>query len=537
MITKVGSRLLALGAAVLLASAPAVAQNPPPPPGSAPGPHRAAPRVLVLTFGRGDQNRDEQAAKIQGIAEEVLLAYRFPLVDEQQLMASYQINDLEKFVVLSPERARLAELKARFGCELICVVQFTRTFMYEKDFFGAHSRFYKTDVRVKGILPDTAEIVSSSGDETTIEARTTGMEALTREHVKRLAERVLERWSHEAFGTIELQVVAKGFDHALLTRLENAVRGFPNVMELNERSFNGKADEPGSAMFEVKFNGAPEELHQLLVNCPDPAVDVVASTPNRIEVVPVARRKVGLNFVAPPEGTVVGGKDEAVQVWLACSDPQAAVDVNGVAAQRDPQSGNFGVLLARTALAPGANTLLARARSGDGQTAEARRTLVLASPPTVAIVSPRGGVTNRRPVEVIVDARSDLGAPDVQVNGVRAEPTQDGHFRAMVALADGDAEIVATASDAAGQAYDRVTIKVDTVPPMIDGKVVAIIEGRVDKAGTIVTCDGKPVQVNADGTFRITVEAVPGSSVTVVAVDPAGNRSEKVYPIGGPTTR
>jgi hypothetical protein len=52
-----------------------------------------------------------------------------------------------------------------------------------------------------------------------------------------------------------------------------------------------------------------------------------------------------------------------------------------------------------------------------------------------------------------------------------------------------------------------------------------------------VTCQGKPVALNPDGSFRITVEAVPGSSVTVVAVDPAGNRAEKVYPIGGAATR
>lgn len=521
------SRLLMLGGTLLLAALPALAQDPQTP--QPPQPHRAPPRVLVLTFGRGDTMRDEQSAKIQGIAEEVLLDYKFPLVDEQQLMAAYQMDDLEKFVVLSPERARLAELKARFGCEIICVVQFTRTFQYEKEMFGTHQRFYKTDVRVKGILPDTAEIVHSSGGETTIEARTTGMEALAREHAKRFAERVLERFSHEAFGTIQVQVVAKGFNHDVLTRLENAVRAFPNVMELNERSFNGRADAPGDAMFEVKYNGGPEDLHQALVHCPDPQVDVISATPNRIEVALVAR-KIGLSFVAPADGAIVG--EAKVQATLACTDPQATVDVNGAPAQRDPQ-GNSSVLVD---LKPGENVLAGRARSG-GQSAEAKIRVIRASPPTISIVSPRGGITNRKTVEVVLDVHSDAGGPVVDVNGQAAQQGQDGRFVARVALPDGQNDVVASVRDAAGQAQDHVTLTVDTVPPNIDGKVVAIIEGRVDKPGTVVTCDGKPVELKPDGSFRITVEAVPGSSVTVVAVDPAGNRAEKIYPIGGAQPR
>jgi hypothetical protein len=40
------------------------------------------------------------------------------------------------------------------------------------------------------------------------------------------------------------------------------------------------------------------------------------------------------------------------------------------------------------------------------------------------------------------------------------------------------------------------------------------------------------VEVNPDGSFRLSVEGFPGSSVTLVATDLAGNRTEKIYKIG-----
>ena len=76
-------RLLAIVLALASWAVPARAQAPQPQGGGAA--MKPPPRVLVLTFGRAD--RGEQAPKVQGIAEEVLLDMKFPLVDESQLMA------------------------------------------------------------------------------------------------------------------------------------------------------------------------------------------------------------------------------------------------------------------------------------------------------------------------------------------------------------------------------------------------------------------------------------------------------------------
>lgn len=529
--TKIFAALALVAGLASLAAPPRPARaQDPPPEGGLGAPHKAAPRVLVLTFARGDTGRDDRAAAVQGIAEEILLEYKFPLVDETQLMAAYQLDDLEKFLILTPERARMAELKARFGCELICVVQFTRSFQYEKEMFGTRQRFYKSDVRVKAIVPDTAELIHSSGGETTIEARTSGLDNLVREHVKRLADRVLEKWSHEAFGTIQIQVIATGFDHDEFTRLADATQRFPNVIEITQRAYGGRALGPQKGMYEVKYNGSPEQLRAALTSLADPAVDVVAATPARIEVVPMPK-KLSLRFVEPAEGSVVGAEVEAV---VECTGPVTEVTIGGAPASPAGAPGRFRARVRPEGSGRGAS-IGALAKDGRGRTVEARRGVVVdAEPPQVFFASPAPGLTNRKRQQVAVNASDDVAVVEVNVNGQRLERSEaDGRWVGAIELPEGASELVATAVDPAGRtAQARVTVTVDSIPPRIDGKIVAIIEGRVDKPGTVVTCEGKPVELQPDGSFRFQVEGVKGSTVTVVAVDPAGNRAEKVYTIG-----
>jgi hypothetical protein len=88
------------------------------------------------------------------------------------------------------------------------------------------------------------------------------------------------------------------------------------------------------------------------------------------------------------------------------------------------------------------------------------------------------------------------------------------------------------ARDRAGRTAEaRSAITIDSVPPKIEGKVQAVIAGKVDKQGVTLTIDGKPIALAPDGTFRVIVEAPAGGVVTVVAIDAAGNRSEQVYQV------
>lgn len=248
-------------------------------PASPPAKQKPAPRVLVLTFARADQ--PELAGVVQGAAEEVLQDLRFPLVDESQVLARHQLADLEKYLILTPEVARMAELKARFGVELIAVVQYTRRFQYEREIVGNRNRFYKNDVRVKVIVPDTAEVVHSGGGEGTIEARQTALEELTREHVKKAAEKILERRSYEAVGPSTYHVVGRGLGAAGARALGEALRGTAGVQDVVERQVTAQG---GEALIEVKFNGSLDELKAALAAVNDPAVEVEGASANRIEV-------------------------------------------------------------------------------------------------------------------------------------------------------------------------------------------------------------------------------------------------------------
>jgi len=521
--------VLTLLSALALGLAPAASAQAPQGGGPAGGAAmKPPPRVLVLTFGRAD--RGELAPKVQGIAEEVLIDARFPLVDESQLMAAYQLDDLERFVMIAPELTRMAELKARFGCEMIVVVQYSRTFQYEKDFFGSKQRYFKNDVRVKAIFPDTAEIIHSGGQEGTIEARSTELEQLVRDEVAKAGKRILERWSKETVAPSVYQVVAKGFDHDAVRKLEEALKAKPGVASVVEREYAAKTQGPATALIEVRFVGTIDDLKAALSSIGDPAVEVKSATANKLEVAPAMRMKVG--FASPAEGAILGGGAIDVEVTIGGGVAEQ-VEVSGVAAAPVAP----GRYRARVSLQEGANTLVARAVDGlQREVSAERRVSVDARPPSVRIVTPTPGlVTNKKTMQVVVDAQDEGGLAEVTVNGVKAKRSGDGaQWIVDLELPDGAFELVAVARDRAGLSSEaRSQGAIDSVPPRIDGDIQAVIEGRVDKPGVTLTLDGKVIPVAADGSFRIVVQAPAGGTVTVVATDAAGNRAEKVYRIGG----
>ena len=121
----------------------------------------------------------------------------------------------------------------------------------------------------------------------------------------------------------------------------------------------------------------------------------------------------------------------------------------------------------------------------------------------------------------------------VYPNGTRLTASGSaGAFSGQIALRDGQNMIVVTATDQAGLTTERrVQVTLDRTPPVLTGQVVAIIEGSTEP-GSTVSYSGKPINVDSDGNFRLTVQAPPGGTITIIATDAAGNRSEQVYRIG-----
>lgn len=575
----------------------------------------AKPRLLVLTFGKGDADvRDI----VQGIAEETLLGIGFPLVDSGQLHARFQLEDLQRFLLLTPERARISELKTRFGAEAIVVVQYTRIFRYEKVFLGSKHRFFKSSVQVKVIEPDTAAVIHSSGGQTSIEARTAGLEQLVKQHVQRAGDKLLQRWKAQAKGKPHpVQIVARGFDHAHLARLETALRTVPGVLKVDRRDFGGPAIGKGNALLEVQADVNADQLARFLSTLQNPPIKVIQSTPQRIEV--ALARKLKIGFLTPQDGEMVPSM--TVGAVVETSEPVTQLTINGVvarlvegrrwsaevplnaqggralltAAARDdlgreamakitvlvdtqPPSvrileprGGFaaanaqkvvvearddgpdlsvtingqeaqaagGRYMAMVQLSDGANTITAVATDRAGLSARDEVIVTLdRTPPTVRFLKPAAGLTNQRKVHVEVLARDNAGpVRQITLNGQPMKKLRTpGGFWADLTLADGVHQLICIATDTAGlKGQARLKVEVDATPPSLTGTVIAVIEGSVELGSQVMTEDGKPVPVDEQGNFRITVQAPVGGIVKIIAIDRAGNRAVKIYRIGGAT--
>jgi hypothetical protein len=393
---------------------------------------------------------------------------------------------------------------------------------------GVDHKFYKSTVNVKAIAADTAGLVHSSGGETQIQARTDELEQLAREHVGRAGQKIMAQWQGAQQGKPRgIEVVAKGFSHDDLSRLEAGLKTVPGVLGVTRRDFAGPAQGAGNALIEVTTDAKTEVIARYLSTLQNPAVEVVSSTGSRIEIKPAKKLRVG--FASPKEGQLI--TSPSIEAVVNVSGPVTGVTIGGVQASAT----GTGRWSARITLNPGQTSLVAAARDDLGRQAQASVSFRSdTTPPTLTIVEPTRHLTNQPSVTVVASAQDAEGAVRVSANGSELFPDKrPGHFSGQVTLRDGQNIIVVTATDQAGLTTERrVQVMLDRTPPVLTGQVVAIIEGSTEP-GSTVSYGGKPINVDSDGNFRLTVQAPPGGTITIIATDAAGNRSEQVYRIGG----
>jgi hypothetical protein len=234
--------------------------------------------------------------------------------------------------------------------------------------------------------------------------------------------------------------------------------------------------------------------------------------------------------ILSPRSGATGNASVRVTVQAEDDGPGVTVHVNGA-----PAALTNGRYVADVALNPGRNAITARAEDAAGRSATDAIELILdANPPSLTIVEPTRHLTNQPNVTVIANAFDREGSVNVDANGTRLIATGSaGAFSGQLTLRDGQNIIVVTATDQAGLTTERrVQVMLDRTPPVLTGQVVAIIEGSTEP-GSTVSYGGKPISVDSDGNFRLTVQAPPGGTITIIATDAAGNRSEQVYRIGG----
>ena len=242
-------------------------------------------------------------------------------------------------------------------------------------------------------------------------------------------------------------------------------------------------------------------------------------------------------LTSPADGLITNQTE--ITVTGSVSDTATGVSslaVNGEAVT-PAEDGSFSTSLTYT---DGTHTITVTAADGAGNLATVTRTVQVDTvPPTLTVATPTDGlVTNDNTVDVT--GTTEAGAT-LLVNGETVE-VEGGAFAVTIPYADGHHTLTVTARDAAGNetTVSRALLVDVTVPALsVEYPATDIVTNQAvfDVTGTVgdtlsglaeVTVNGVAVEVT-DGRFSRTMEFADGQhTVTVVAVDNAGNRSEVV---------
>jgi hypothetical protein len=152
--------------------------------------------------------------------------------------------------------------------------------------------------------------------------------------------------------------------------------------------------------------------------------------------------------------------------------------------------------------------------------------------PKLAFVKPAAGaVLREKQVDVIVEVL-DQDVVEVTLNG---QPMQrnGNRFNLSLPLKNGANDFAAVAKDASGNlGKGQLRVGHDSTPPEVTAAVTVIIEGDVEP-GSRVYVNGSEVKVDTRGHYEAKVRVKRDQrEVEVVAVDPYGNRTQRMRPLG-----
>ncbi len=196
--------------------------------------------------------------------------------------------------------------------------------------------------------------------------------------------------------------------------------------------------------------------------------------------------------------------------------------------QSPPTGVNWSV---EVTVADGQHTVEVRIKDAVGNAATANVTFTVdTAPPSLAILSPEPGVTNRTRTTVI--GTTSPGAR-VQVNGVDVTVGPSGSFSHEVDLVEGSNDVIVTASDEAGNvATVVVTLELDTTPPGVqldpvpqrtNASVVRI--SGLKEAGATLYVNGDLPELTDATDFEVPIDLREGpNQISIESWDTNGNR-------------
>lgn len=289
-------------------------------------------------------------------------------------------------------------------------------------------------------------------------------------------------------------------------------------------SVNGTAASLGAGTFAAMLTLAdgPHTLVATATNAAGSASDSVAVT---VDTTPPV-----VAIAAPPDGALTTEASVLVTGTVTDASPIASFSLQGIPTPLAPD-GSFS---ATVPLASGSQAITASATDAAGHTGTAAVGVTRGEAPAISIASPAPGALLAGSPAAISGTVFGTAPVNVVVNGVVAAVT-GGSFSASVPLVEGPNTLVATATNAFGEASASAAVTLDSTPPLVDitspadGSLTAassaLVTGTVLDASPIASLTVNGVAATLAGSaFSATIPLAPGANpVTATAADAAGH--------------
>lgn len=475
------------------------------------------PRVLVWVMG---DKKDTVASSV----EEILIDMKFKMIDRNQLKNIKQVDA----AVTTQDAKKLRFLKTRYGVEVIVAVKSKWEFLETRRVYGRRYRYHNASISMKAIIADTAQIVASKVLRKNNTARSNALDKLAKRCTRLVGPKIQRFWATHAYRQAEFEVVISKLPYSRLAKVQAYMKGLAKAKAVSRRSYAQK-----TAMFEVAYSGSRNQLEAALARCPNPKLEIVRTTANRIEL------KASQGYTPPPDTQAPtvkitspsnnsAGKNRSIVVTGTVSDNRGVVRVTVSGKSAKLNGNNFTAVVGGS---EGKNTItvLAFDKAGNQGSASVNRFLDLTAP-RVKISVPMSGHKHNKKTITVVGRVVESNLQWVKVNGQLAT-VKGRKFTANIKVKDGRFRIRARARDIVGNiGSDVVSISVDTTPPKLT--LMVEITGTVDKPGSRVWVNGKEVTVT-NGQWRAKINIATTKKIVIIAVDSAGNRTVKVRKLGG----
>jgi hypothetical protein len=233
--------------------------------------------ILINEYVDGIESPD---AKVRAMLEKEFMSKNFKLVDKEQLMA-VKTRDVS---VSYEDPQKAAVLGARLGAEVVITGSANAEFMEKSKPYGVSVFAYSSDVNVKAVKTDTAEVIAVASANATKRAGGKSMaanEALS-DCGKQLADKMIkditEKWRGELYNYVDILLFISAVDPAARTKLLADLKEVRGVKDIYEKSYTNNVVE-----IDLKIEGAAAKTIDSLITEKAAYLQLRSKTANRLD--------------------------------------------------------------------------------------------------------------------------------------------------------------------------------------------------------------------------------------------------------------